>query len=83
MRSIRRADAAETAAVEARPVVERLEPLVMVISAWRDDEGMRFRIVHSDRGARRTRAVMSAQDVLALVSEVLDRWERDHPVAQD
>jgi hypothetical protein len=57
----------------------RDEPLVMVISAWREGDGVRARIVHGGCGARRTRACASVADLLDAVRDIVDGWERMAP----
>lgn len=52
----------------------------MVITTWREGDGVRARIVHGECNGR-TRACGSVAELLEAVRDIVDRWERSAPPA--
>lgn len=58
------------------------ESLVIVISAWRDDDGMRARVIHTEGGPESSMTCRSLADLLRTVDDLVKTWESGSEVPQ-
>jgi hypothetical protein len=49
--------------------------LVMVVSVWHDDDGVRARVVYGTSGLRHTRACASIPELMATIQSVVESWD--------
>lgn len=52
------------------------EALVIVISAWLDDDGMRARLLHDDEARAEVPVYRSTAELVRRVEWILAAWER-------
>lgn len=55
------------------------QPLVMVVSVWHDDDGVRARIVHGTTGLRHTRSCASVDDLMTTIRTLVESWDEPPP----
>jgi hypothetical protein len=70
------------AAVHDRAVPEQLDrapsggdTLVLLVTAWHDEEGVRARMVHNLTGTTRQAVAGSTPDLIDAIRAVLNKWE--------
>ncbi len=52
-----------------------MDSLVIHISLWRDDDGVRARVLSDVDGRSNLRVVASVDELLTLVADEVGRWE--------